>query len=255
MFELILPMPIARTLAICILLLWLICQATDEKPNVQKLVNPIVNWGEKINTPGAKAELRFSSEEKKDGKNISSYALFVTGVPTDQPYALFYWPISEQKAAMAIPELYISVDGACINPDDCHPGAESYVKLSFNPAKGEPYRILLVSKDGKYKAASLFVPRPILSDDHGCTVEVLRATPKFEVAIIRGKGFKPKEHIKHTSKSEGEVLQGEETADESGKFTLVIEPFVKGKNQGHGDITFAASGCAPKVSYDWGTTD
>jgi hypothetical protein len=254
MLERILQMPIARKLAISILLFGLICHAKDEKSDVEKLVNPIVNWGEKISTPGAKAELRFASEEEKDSKNISSYALIVTGVPYDQSYALFYWPISEQKPALAIPELYIGPDGACINPDDCHPGADSYLKLSFNPAKGEPYRILVVSKDGKYKVATLFVPKPILGDDHGCTVEVIRGTPKFELAIIRGKGFKPKDHIKYTSKSEDEILQGEETADESGKFTFAVAPFVKGKNQGRGDITFAASGCAPKVSYDWGTT-
>ena len=255
MLERILQAAIARKLAIFILLLGLICYAKDEKSDVKILVNLIVNWGEKISTPGAKAELRFTSAEEKDGKNISSYALIATGVPYDQSYALFYWPISEQKPTLAIPELYLGPDGACVDPDDCHPGARTYVKLSFTPAKGEPYRILLVSKDGKYKIATLFVPKPILGDDHGCTVEVIRGTPKFELAIIRGKGFKPKDHIKHTSKSEEEVLQGEETADESGKFTLVIEPFVKGKNQGHGDIAFTASGCAPKVSYEWGTTN
>ncbi len=93
---------------------------------------------------------------------------------------------------MSARDLYIADDGRlCAVKGQCHDDEGYYVQLEFLSAKAEPHRMLLLSKNGKYKVAIMVIPNPIVGTDQGCSVEVIRATAKFEAAILRGKGFSP----------------------------------------------------------------
>jgi hypothetical protein len=230
--------------------------AMAKNSEITERVNQIVNWGEKVSTRGAKIEWKLAKTGEKNGHNESFYDTVITGLPRDQSYALFQLSIDKANPSLTAPELYISDDGTlCQLKDKCYDGTGPTVLLGFLSAKGEPHRILLVSRDAKYKIAGMVIPSPILSDDQGCHVEVIRGTARFELAIIRGKGFKPNEKFNYTSNSEGEILQKPIKADGKGELFLALGPFVQGKDQGTDEVTFGASGCAPKVKYAWGTMD
>lgn len=235
------------------LFLCLCCQAKDKKPDASRLVNLLVNWGDNLNTTGAAAELRPIHKEFKGGIHYSAYNIYVTGVPHDQSYAVFQLPIHQSEPSVVNEEVYISDDGRlCKRENECHDNAGPYIQMFFVSARGEPHRILMVSKDGKYKVAAMVTPNPIVSTDQACRVEVLRGTPKFELAVVRGEGFQPGEEVKFKSNSAGETISNKVMVDTQGKFTLPFAPYVKGKDQGENQISFKAAHCSPVVSYHWG---
>jgi hypothetical protein len=239
------------------------CQTTtQEAPNpigkvghlpeqVENRVKLFVNWGDQISTPGAKAELKEVKRGEQDGKLFLGYEAYITGLPKDQSYDLFLFPITVDKPVYTPPQISLAADGkmcltnekGCLNP----------VGFSFLPAKGEPFRFLLVSKDGKSKIASMIVPDPIIGADRGCTVEAIRITPKFEIVMVRGKGFKPAEELSYTSDSAGEIIKEKVTV--TSDFQLVLFPSVVGKTEGTDTVTAKGSSCNPSVSFKWGSLE
>lgn len=251
--------PFKMTFAI-IVVLGSFCQAKDKKektPDLDTTIKTILNWGDAgMNTPGATVELRPGPPVKRNGNIYDIFVPYMSGLPLDQSYAIFQWPINQPEPHATYTETFIAPDGRlCIQAGTCHDEIGPYVQLGFNAANGEPFRVSFISRDGKSKVSVLLVPRPITADDAACHVEVIRATPKFEVAIIRGKGFTPKERVEYTSNSAGELLSAPLNVDANGNFILVLEPFVKGKDQGTDDVSFKSKGCSPKVSYRWGTIE
>ena len=222
----------------------------DKLPaQLNKKVNEIVNWGERISTRGAKVEVREAKRGEKDGKLLVTYDFYVTGAPSGQSYVLFQYPITVAEPVVLLPE--ISFDGTgrlCVKKGkECSPP----VQISFLPEKAEPFRFLLMSKNGKTSIAALIVPNPIIGTDQGCSVEAVRVTPNFDVALLRGKGFKPGEEPAYESNSAGEQLHGTVNIDKAGEFTLVLFPAVNGKAEGSDTVTIKSALCNPSVSFNW----
>lgn len=245
-----------RQLAVLAFVFFLCCQAKDKTPDVGGLVSSIVNWGDALNSEGATAELWPVHKGFKNGIHESVYDVSVRGVPRDQSYAVFEWPINANEPSEVSEGVYIAADGRlCKQENRCHDDSGPYLRLSFISARGEPHRIVLISKDTKYKIAAMVIPNAIVNTDQGCRVEVVRALPRFEMAIIRGEGFSANETFKYKSNSAGEVLKKKVQVDANGKFVLALAPNVKGRNQGDDEVLFQAEKCSPKVSYHWGAVD
>ena len=241
-----------RILALLVLLSSMLAGQDQKASEVaQKQVNGIVNWNDEMNSPGARMELRELTRGEKDGGLLVFYDIIVTGTPRDQSYALFYWPITRAEADVVAPKVWIGAEGVCAVRDQCK---GSLIRLSFNTAKAEPHRVMLVSKDGKHHVVGMVIPDPINATDQGCSLEVVRLGPKFELALIRGKGFKPKEQVKFVSNSAGEQIDGIRDVNDDGTLRLVLAPFVKGKDTGTDEVTVKGSNCSPVISYKWGTT-
>lgn len=250
---------LSRLLALTVLLALLIpsvrivAQKDSKLDHIKAQVSSLATWNEKLNTPGMKMEIRESTRTHKEGKLLIGYHVYVTGAPRQQSYALFNRPITAAEPKVVWAESYLTDAGqVCMTSD---PGCPAPAQFTLEPGKGEPFRLLLVSKDGKYRAAALIVPEPILGEDKTCSVEVVRVTPKFEVALLKGKGFKPNSKIQYQSDSAGEVIGDNILIDAEGTFSVVLLPSVKGKDNGVDRVTFKAEGCAPVVSYKWGTTE
>lgn len=229
----------------------------EKKPDIEKTIRTILDWGEGgATTRGAKLELRPGPPIKQNGVVYEILVPFASGLPTEQSYSILRWPINQDEPSVSHPAVYIAPDGRlCLEAGKCHDEIGPYVQLGFNAASGEPFRTLMISSDGKSSVAALIIPRPITSTDASCSLEVIRASPKFEAAIIRGKGFRPNERIKYTSNSAGEIVNATVAAEAGGNFNLVMAPFVKGKDEGTDEITFKGQNCVPKVAYHWGTIE
>ena len=237
-----------------LLLLALIWPAQDKTASevAEKLVNGFVNWNQSLNSAGGKVEFREVARGKKEGAPIALYDVIVTGVPHNQSYALYYWPVTVKEPQPVAAEVWLSEPGfVCASQENC----DLLVRLNFHSAKGEPHRVMLISKDGKYHVVGVVIPDPINATDRGCNVEVVRLSPKFEIALVRGKGFKPNEKVKFTSNSAGERVEGVADVQDDGTFRLVLLPFVVGKDTGTDEVKFKGSNCSPVISYKWGTTE
>ena len=127
------------------------------------------------------------------------------------------------------------------------------IEFTVLPAKGEPYRFYAVSTDKKYKLTFSVVPDLLIGNDRGCSVEVVRLTPKWEVVMIRMKGFQPAEKVEFSSDSYGEHHGGPVTIDPNGANDhTVILPYVAGKPTGSTLIKMSGTKCSPSVSFEWG---
>jgi hypothetical protein len=237
-----------------VLLAVLVCfsckaQVTDE---LGKLVNSISEWGDELNSPGTKLKAHLTTKQAKNGVDYGFYDFYLTGAPADQVYTIFQWPLGKAAPETVMPA-YISDNGRlCMHAIGCHDTSGPYVMLAFLSFPGLPHRIGIASEDKKYKAAITVIPNPIVAEDKGCSVAVIRAREDFSLAVLRGKGFQPNDQINYASNSAGEKMKGSFRANEHGEFVMGFGPGVKGKLKGTDKIDFKAPGCAPSVSYDWG---
>ncbi|HEY5028263.1 MAG TPA: hypothetical protein VIK39_07625, partial [Candidatus Angelobacter sp.] len=144
--------------------------------DTQKSIQLIDQWVALGSTPGASAEMREASRGQQNGKLIVAYDLYVTGASSKHPYSLLQWPVTEPEPGLIMPEVFLAADGRVCGTKQS--GCRPPIQLVFTPAKGEPFRLLLMSKDRKTRVAAFVVPDPITGVDQGCSVEAIRATVK-----------------------------------------------------------------------------
>ena len=111
-----------------------------------------------------------------------------------------------------------------------------------------------MSKDGKERAFVNIVPNPIKTTDHGCSMNVIRVLPRFELAFVEGTGFPQNADIDFEVNSLGEIHTGKLKSDSSGNLSTAVMPFVKDKSKGQVKLVATAPQCKLKVSFHWGTT-
>jgi hypothetical protein len=240
-----------RRLALLAVFVCFCCKAQDSN-ELGKLVNSISEWGDELNSPGTKLEAHLMTKQARNGADYGFYDFYLTGAPADQVYTIFQWPLGKAGPETVMPA-YISDNGRlCMHAIGCKDTSGPYVMLAFLSFPGLPHRIGIASGDKKYKAAITIIPNPIIAEDKGCSVEVIRAREDFSLAVLRGKGFQPSDEIKYTSNSAGEKMKGSFRANEHGEFVTGFGPGVKGKTKGTDKLDFKAPGCAPSVSYHWG---
>ena len=162
------------------------------------LVNGHVVWRTKLSSTGASIQ----AKEVERKESLVKYYLTVSGLPTDELYIMMSWPVGQQKPTTIMDGISIGKDGTLIcagrKPEQCGDASkkDDPVDFVFEPAKGEPYRLALVS--GEYRAAIVIVPDPIVAKDKDCTLSVERLLPHFELAWFLGVVFLPiaKPHLK-----------------------------------------------------------
>ena len=247
--------PQKMKLVLLVVLVCFSCKAQDSSDH-GKPANSVSEWGEGFNTPGAMLAIHLINKQRRnDGAEYGFYDFYVTGFPADRVYTIFQWPLGKSEPQEIMPA-YVSNNGRlCMEADKCHDDSGPYVTLALLALPGLPHLISVASEDRRYRAAAAVVPWPIIAEDQGCSVEVIRAHQDFSLALLRGKGFSPNAEVKFTSNSAGETLKGSIKTNASGGFNQAFGPGVKGKLKGNDTIDFKAPACAPSVSYHWGSPE
>jgi len=211
----------------------------------------------KLSTPGVSAQMNAVHKLGDAEQNAFTYEIVVTGAPQNQTYKLLEWPINADSVSELMQGLTLSSDGLLIcagrMSEQCvGEKKDDPVRLTFSPAKGEVFRLALVSADGKAKIFFAVVPDPVSKQDNGCTLEIVRLTPRFEAALIVAKGYRPNETVQSTFRSYNEVQERQVTADSNGEYVSAVLPFVKDKKSGRTDIALKGANCNPALSFQWG---
>ncbi len=234
-------------------------QATDEQiqAELSKTAAATIAW-EKSTTPGIKAEVQLLKKDQVDGKPVMQYRVKLSGAPRNKLYSLIAWPITVSQPVTMMEGLAIAADGTVGCPPDSTKncarrmkGAE--LKLTYTPGIGEIYRHALVSEDHQSRIFFSIVPAPMIETDKSCSVEVIRLSPRFELAVIHGKGFTPGELLSFHTQSYQEVNDKQPKVDPSGDFWAVLTPFVKARTMGTTQVTVKSKNCAPQLSFEWGS--
>lgn len=227
------------------------CQVLSPEQSAQ--MNKLIDVQRKLgnggaNSPGAHLEAKEVARANNGGL-VVSYELYADGFTGDR-FDLLAVPITpEPKFVSAGSDLMLAKDGKVLDgPND----PRTLIFPNFVP--GEPSRLGLVSKDGKERAFVNIVPNPIKTNDHGCSLSVIRVLPRFELAFVEGTGFPPNADVDFEVNSLGEVHTGKLKSDSTGYLSTAVMPFVKDKSQGQVKLIATAPQCKPKVSFHWGTT-
>ena len=93
----------------------------------------------------------------------------------------------------------------------------------------------------------------MIQHERACSLEAVRLSPRFELALIRGRGFVPGEQLAFHTQSYQEVQDSQPKADPSGDFWAVLTPFVKGRTMGSMEVSVRGQGCSPSLSFEWGS--
>lgn len=235
--------------------------AQDSDAAVQAKLNETatatIRW-DKSTSPGARAEVQLIKKDQANGRPLMQYHLKVTGAPHNKLYNLIAWPIMVAEPATIMEGLAIAADGTVGCPPNSNrscaqrfKGAE--LKLTYTPAIGEIYRHALISEDHQTRVFFSIVPAPMVEHDRSCSIEVVRLSPRFELALIRGRGFIPGEQLAFHTQSYQEVHDSQPKVDSAGDFWAVLTPFVKGRTLGTVEVSARGKGCAPALSFEWGS--
>jgi hypothetical protein len=234
-------------------------QTFDANEPSVRLVRITRDWlKNKISTPGTSAEVREIDRERHSGDVQIDYHVFVKGAPKDQLYDVRLWSISAKEPSVVMSGVSIAPNGLLIcagrKPGQCRgEKLDDDIALSvLNPGKGEPFRWVLVSGDDKTQIFFAAIPDSITAKDKSCRLEVIRLLPKFELAMIRAKGYKANEELQFTSKSYNEAHDVQARANADGEYVAAMLPAVKDKQIGKTDVILKGAECAPKLSFEWG---
>lgn len=223
-----------------------------------KTAQATIHWDES-STAGLKVQAELLQKREANGRLLVQYRVKVSGAPHDQPFTLIAWPVTRIAPGAIMDGLAVAQDGTVGCPANSSgtcvqrfKGAE--LVLSYEAAKGEIFRHALMSADQKSRAFFSIVPNPILATDQGCSLEVVRLDPNFELVLVRGKGFQPGEDLRFREQSFQEVHDLPVKADAKGEFQAQLTPGVKGRVGGTSDVVVQGKACLPSVSFNWGQT-
>lgn len=232
--------------------------AEDEKIQAAaaKTAEATIQW-DKSSTAGARAHLELLKKGVIQGKSTVDYRLKVEGAARDKRYKLFVWPITLASPVQMMDGLAVGNDGTVMCPADSTGNCAQRFKgtevhITYQPEIGEIFRQALISEDNNSRIFFSVVPAPIIQNEKTCSLEAVRLSPSFELALIRGKGFKPGEDISVHTQSYQEVHNVPAKADEHGDFFLTITPVVKGRTNGVLEVSAKSASCSVPISFNWG---
>jgi hypothetical protein len=232
-------------------------QPPTDQELMKKTVQATIDW-DSSTSKGAKVEVQQIKKAQAEGKPMMQYRLKVSGAPKNKLYTLMAWPITIPQPATMMDGLAIAADGTVGCPPNSTrncaqrmKGAE--LKLTYSPGIGEIYRHALISEDHNTRIFFSIVPAPMIEQDKACSLEIVRLSPRFELALIRGKGFTPSEQISFHTQSYQEMHDSQPRVNPQGEFWATLTPFVKGRTMGTTQVVVKSKSCAPALSFEWGS--
>jgi hypothetical protein len=229
---------------------------TDEEL-MTKTVQATIDW-DSSTSKGARVEVQQIKKTQAEGKPVMQYRLKVSGAPKNKLYSLMAWPITISQPATMMDGLAIAADGTVGCPPNSTRSCAQHMKgaelrLTYSPGIGEIYRHALISEDHASRIFFSIVPAPMIEQDKACSLEIVRLSPRFELALIRGKGFAPGEQITFHTQSYQEMHDSQPKVNPQGDFWATLTPFVKGRTMGTTQVTVKSKNCAPALSFEWGS--
>jgi hypothetical protein len=232
-------------------------QASMDERIIEKTAEATIDW-DSSSTQGAKVEVLLLKKDQVNDKPVMQYHLKVSGAPVTKFYTLMAWPITEPAPVTMLEGLVIAKDGTVGCPPDstksCAHGMQGReLKLTYSPGIGEIFRHALISEDHVSRIFFSIVPAPMIEHDKACSLEVVRLSPSFHLALIRGKGFTPGEQLGVHTSSYQDVHDSLTKANLQGDFWVTLTPFVGEKTMGTTQVKVKGKSCAPALAFEWGS--
>jgi hypothetical protein len=204
--------------------------------------------------------LRFArfAENDSDQGHFAVYRAYVLGASEKLKYTLAMFKIG-QPAQILPGDVYVNAKGLLMankpqpsQENEDFVDSDDEVDFAIQAARGEPVRFVLATPDGKTLIPGTVVPYPIVSEDHGCRLEMRLALPEGIAVLIYADGLPPNSEIPFQSISEGESHPGVLHTNSAGHAATIDLLYVAGKDMGTLKVTLNTRGCATSVEVPWG---
>lgn len=231
---------------------------------------------EQMVPPGLSIEAREVSRKGTSGKDLEvRYNIYVKGVPLDTMLRQVQWPVGSENPIPGIGGITLNKDGLMIcagrTAEQCHSSKQLDAPVAFDmqtPLKGEPRRSVFMAPN--LRIAISLVPDPVQSVDGKCSLSAIRLSPKFELAMIEGFGFRPDTdvHIRFsddqsagvTTFVDGKGITSANAAttniavrsDSSGAIQTAALANASKYPRGLETVEVTDPNCHPKITYEWG---
>jgi len=206
----------------------------------------------RLSSPGVTLEAK---QVLRDG-SIVQYHLLAKGLSSDALYQVVAWPVTAAAPSATMDGVSVGKDGIVMcagrEPGQCGDPSkkDDPIEFTFSPAKGEPFRLAIVSPS--LRAAIVIVPNPIEGKDKGCNISIVRLTPNFELAYVTGSGFPPDSDVQFDTQSYDEKNTLTVKTDSGGNLSFGTLPFVTGHTKGTATVKAVGGQCSPSLKFDWG---
>ena len=203
-------------------------------------------------------KLRFvkAGDQVTPNGTVARYRVFAEGAPQNKVYAWVLWQAIGDSIEQP-GDLYANERGLLLThrplPEEVSslqvPGSEFYVAPDAD--SGVPVRYGLYSRDGELVVPGTLVPQPIVSVDHGCSLEVRIAQPNAFAVLLVADGFPLDSKIPLVAESAGDTANALLDTDSGGHATIVAFPYVFGVDKGPLKATAEGPDCLPSVTLPW----
>jgi hypothetical protein len=209
-------------------------------------------WGEKLNTAGARLVLKEIGRSRVGGQTVVSYRLYASGLPRDLDYTL--WTRLPGSEPQGVADAHINDDGLVVNrlADPAHKIAEDPINIRAVAGRGEPKLFALISNDDMYRAFGEAIPFPIMNNEGSCDISVVMLAANYERVQVMVTGLQPNEDLQTGAASGGEGGRRIEKATAEGTYRAVVFPFVKGEHSGKTQFSVTAKSCKIGIEFPWG---
>jgi len=119
-------------------------------------------------------------------------------------------------------------------------------------AAGEPYRIGVVSSDGRVRAYAEAIPIPVESVVDSMRIHLEMKDPFGLVYVVVGEGFQPRSKIGVSTRSGEESGTQKMIVPADGRFALEVLPQVAGEPTGFTSVTITAGHRHLTLDWEWG---
>lgn len=212
---------------------------------------PYKEWRPEFNSVGSQLLAREVERHKTEGVTVMRWHFSATGLPKDEIYKFWVWELGRDPQFGM--DTNLTQSGELVyrskgnNPEKSDP-----IEVVFFAVPGEPKRFALVSADGQFRAFGETIPFPIEAKDKECRVSVIMLAPLYNLVSIRAEGLRPNEgfHVRLQSGHEIGLLKPK--ADATGKWSVDVGPYVKGKNRGFTSVELTGAECKLKTVFPWG---
>ena len=221
------------------------------------------SWASECSTPGVQIALVEAMRQPARGDIVVGYHVTAHGVPAGRIYSVWLKPTAGEAYAL-ITGFTPDSTGVVVCADSTalanRPrGQGMWCKWTLGDvgltaggfARGEAYRVGLISTDDSVRAFASVIPHALAATSGGCTVSGEMFSR--EVFAFTGSGFRPGEPLQVTSRSGGDTQAASRPADDAGRLPpQTIRHLERGKRGGDASIEIAGAGCRVMLRYGWG---
>lgn len=212
------------------------------------------------NPHGLKWEFTPTGNVRDTGKGQS---IGMTGIvyhaPINNSWDVIVWQLGKPSPSLQYHDVWVNRPGVLWRnryPGEAQDalGGEGSIGFSFNGAKGEAYRYMLLSSDKKTAIYGVAVPFPMEQKQNKCDVELRLGSKDGRLLIILGNGFPANQPVHLSVTSGSKTSEQNIPADAKGTFVTGLMPPGTADEQGTRELTFTstAGACSLHFSQPWG---